>query len=61
MVDVVARFGEAYEDPLATLIQVKQNGKVQDYVDEFELALTQVCLIPEHSLSIFMAGLEHSI
>lgn len=58
--DVVARFGEAYEDPLAALIQVKQQGKVQDYIDEFELALTQVSWIPEHSLSIFLAGLEHS-
>lgn len=58
--DVTSRFGEAYEDPLATLIQVKQSGKVQEYVDAFELALTQVSLIPEHSLSIFLAGLEHS-
>lgn len=56
---VTARFGEAYEDPLAALIQVKQSGKVQEYIDEFELALTQVSLIPEHSLSIFLAGLEH--
>lgn len=59
--DVIARFGEAYEDPLAALIQVKQQGTVQDYIDAFELALTQVSLIPEHSLSIFLAGLEHSI
>lgn len=54
--DVAACFGEAYEDPLATLIQVKQTGKIQDYIDEFELALTQVSLNPEHSLSIFLAG-----
>lgn len=27
--DVAARFGEAYEDPLTALIQVKQVGKVQ--------------------------------
>lgn len=58
--DVHTRFGEAYEDPLANLIQVKQHGKVQDYIDEFELALTQVSLIPKHSLSIFLAGLERT-
>lgn len=58
--DVITRFGEAYADPLANLIQVKQHGKVQDYIDAFELALTQVSLIPEHSLSIFLAGLEHT-
>lgn len=28
--NVAARFGEAYEDPLAALIKVKQVGKVQD-------------------------------
>lgn len=28
-------------------------------MDKFELALTQVSLIPEHSLSIVLAGLDH--
>lgn len=40
--DVVARFGEVDEDPLAALIQVKQTGKVQDYIDEFELASNSI-------------------
>jgi hypothetical protein len=57
--DVTERFGDMYEDPLSALLQIKHNGKIQDYVDKFELALTQVNLIPEHSLSIFLAGLEH--
>lgn len=59
-VDVNNRFGDMYEDPLSALIKVKHTGYVQAYVDEFELALTQVSLIPEHSLSIFLAGLEHN-
>jgi hypothetical protein len=57
--DVTARFGDAYEDPLSSLLLIKHTGKIQDYIDQFELALTQVSLIPEHSLSIFLAGLEH--
>ncbi|GAU25735.1 hypothetical protein TSUD_216660 [Trifolium subterraneum] len=57
--DVTTRFGEAYEDPLSSLLQIKHVGKIQDYIDQFELALTQVNMIPEHSLSIFLAGLEH--
>jgi hypothetical protein len=57
--DITARFGDAFEDPLSSLLQVKHSGKVQDYIDQFELALTQVNLIPEHSLSIFLAGLEY--
>ncbi|CAJ2663739.1 unnamed protein product [Trifolium pratense] len=58
--DVTARFGDAYEDPLSSLLQIKHTGKIQDYIDQFELALTQVNLIPEHSLSIFLAGLEQN-
>lgn len=58
--DVVARFGDAYEDPLSSLIQVKHTGRVQDYIDAFELAQTQVTLLPEHALSIFLSGLEQN-
>lgn len=58
--NITLRFGNVYEDPLSILIQVKQTGKVQEYVDEFELVLTQVTLPPGHSLSIFLAGLEHN-
>ncbi|CAJ2678818.1 unnamed protein product [Trifolium pratense] len=47
-------------DPLSSLLQIKHTGKIQDYIDQFELALTQVNLIPEHSLSIFLAGLEQN-
>lgn len=58
--DVTTRFGDAYEDPLSNLLKIKQGSKIEDYINEFELALTQVNLIPEHSLSIFLAGLEHT-
>ncbi|GAU41744.1 hypothetical protein TSUD_180930 [Trifolium subterraneum] len=58
--DVTAHFGDAYEDHMSSLLQIKHTGKIQDYIDQFELALTQVTLIPEHSLNIFLAGLEHN-
>lgn len=60
--DISTRFGDAYEDPLSHLLKVKHGTKIDDYVNDFELALTltQVNLIPEHSLSIFLAGLEHN-
>ena len=38
---------------------MKHTGRVQEYIDHFDLALTQVNLIPEHSLSIFLAGLDY--
>lgn len=55
--DVITRFG----DPLSTLVQVKQTSKVHDYVDASELAQTQVSLLPQHALTIFLSGLENSI
>lgn len=58
--DVTTRFGDIYEDPLSSLIQIKHGGKIENYIDEFELGLTQVNLIPEHSLSVFFAGLDHT-
>lgn len=57
---VTTRFGDVYEEPLASLVSIKQISKLQDYLDQFELALTQVNLIPKHALSIILAGLEHS-
>lgn len=57
---VITRFSDAYGDPLSTLVQVKQTSKVHDYVDASELAQTQVSLLPEHALSIFLSGLENS-
>lgn len=43
------------------MVQVKQTSKVHDYVDASEPAQTQVSLLPEHALSIFLSGLENSI
>jgi hypothetical protein len=60
VIDVTQRFGEVFEDPLAELIHVKQTGSVQEYIDAFELASTQVNLFPEQSLSIFLARLENT-
>lgn len=50
--DISIRFGDAYEDRLSNLIQVKHSRKIQDYIVEFEVS--------QHSFSIFLAGLEHS-
>lgn len=38
---------------------MKYTGKIQDYIDQFGLALTLVTLILENSLSIFLVGLDH--
>jgi hypothetical protein len=46
--DVTARFRDAYEDHLSSLLQIKHVEKVQTYIYKFELGVTQVILIPEH-------------
>lgn len=56
--DVKCRFGDLHEDPLGDLVQMKHSKSVQNYIDDFELALTQVNILPEHALSIFIAGLD---
>ncbi|GAU25035.1 hypothetical protein TSUD_155090 [Trifolium subterraneum] len=40
--DVMARFGDAFEDPLSALLQIKHSRTIQEYIDAFELALTQL-------------------
>lgn len=56
--DVAQWFDKVYND-LLTLIKVKCKGRLHEYVDDFKLAWTQVSLLPEQALSVFLAGLEH--
>ena len=58
ILDPTLHFGEAFSDPLSELVNIKQTGSVQEYVNAFEMALTWVNLPQEHVLSIFLAGLE---
>lgn len=53
------RFGDLYEDSLSELIHVKHSGSIQSYIDDFELAHTEInILLPEHALSIFLSNLD---
>lgn len=38
---------------------MKHTTSAQTYINDFELALTQVGILPEHTLSIFLSSLEH--
>lgn len=57
IVDISARFGRLYDDPLADLVNLKQAEPVTDFLDKFECALTRLSLSSEHALSIFLANL----
>lgn len=50
-VEVMKRFGAAYEDPLADMKNLKQDGTIKQYQDEFDLLLSKVDLTEEQAIS----------
>lgn len=52
------RFREAYDDPMAELMNLKQTGSVREYHDCFDAIMTRLELSPKHSLTCLVAGLE---
>ncbi|TXG72195.1 hypothetical protein EZV62_000774 [Acer yangbiense] len=53
------RFGvNVFEDPMADLMNLKQLGTLQDYMDKFDLALSRVSLTEEYTISCFISGLR---
>ncbi|KAL8170543.1 hypothetical protein V2J09_022347 [Rumex salicifolius] len=58
VIDMSARFGELYDDPLSDLVNLKHEGSVDDFLDKFECALGRLNLSNEHALSIFLANLQ---
>ena len=60
--DLHLRFGEkAYEDPMAELKELQQEGELQEYLEEFEHLTTQVKLPENYLVSCFISGLHPSI
>ena len=58
---ILARFGRIYEDPLAEIKKLKQNGSVQQYIDEYDKLLCRVQLSDDQAMSFFSAGLYSEI
>ncbi|KAK0588913.1 hypothetical protein LWI29_007029 [Acer saccharum] len=53
------RFGDnVFEDPMADLMNLKQLGTLQDYMDKFDVALSRVSLTKEYAISCFISGLR---
>lgn len=59
--DITARFGELYDDPMADLKALIQEGSVQDYHDSFDALTSRLNLPEEYLLSCYVGGLEEEI
>lgn len=58
---VEQRFGHIYEDPMGELKNLKQNGPVQVYQDQFEVLLNQVELIEAQTINMYLGGLYKEV
>lgn len=53
-----ARFGiQPFDDPLAELMKLKQQGTVEQYQESFDALLNRVELPTSHAVSCFLSGL----
>ncbi|XP_074301263.1 uncharacterized protein LOC141632631 [Silene latifolia] len=53
---IKARFGNAYEDPMSELLDLKQSSDVQSYHDAFDILISKLDLQPDYALSFFLSG-----
>lgn len=59
--EILTRFGPMYEDPLADLKNLKQDGSVRQYQDEFDMLLSKVDLTEQQAISFYVGGLQEEI
>jgi hypothetical protein len=58
LVAIQVRFGKhSYDDPMETLLKLKQTGSLEEYKTQFEVLVNRVLrLIDSHKLSMFWVG-----
>uniref|UniRef100_A0A803MT80 Integrase catalytic domain-containing protein n=1 Tax=Chenopodium quinoa TaxID=63459 RepID=A0A803MT80_CHEQI len=59
--DIIARFGDLYDDPMEELKSLKQTGSVQEYHDSFDALASRLELSEPYLLSCYLAGLEEEV
>ncbi|KAG8386656.1 hypothetical protein BUALT_Bualt03G0171300 [Buddleja alternifolia] len=56
------RFGALlYEDPMLELVNLKQTGSIQDYLDRFDELMNCVDLFEPYAISCFLGGLKSEV
>ncbi|GJW59898.1 retrotransposable element Tf2 [Tanacetum coccineum] len=59
--EILKRFGACYEDPMEELKNLKQDGSVANYQDQFKVLLGKVELSDQYAISLFLGGLQTDI
>lgn len=56
--EIMRRFGAVYEDPLAELKNLKQDGTMRQYQDDFDVLLSKVDLTEQQAISFYIGALQ---
>lgn len=51
-------FGAMYEDPMGELVNLKQTGSVIEFQEDFNRIMTQLNLLVDNAISVFLAKLK---
>ena len=55
------RFGDACDDPMAKLMNLRQKGTISEYHEQFDAIMTRLDLPADYSLSCFLGGLKTEV
>ena len=58
---VLERFAPMFEDPMAEIKNLRQDGSVQVYQDAFDVLYNKLDIPEPHAISLFLAGLQDDI
>ncbi|GJR46649.1 hypothetical protein Tco_1314752 [Tanacetum coccineum] len=59
--EITARFNSVFEDPIVEIKNLKQDGEVNLYQDQFEVLLNRLELTESYLVSLFIEGLKSEI
>ena len=55
------RFGDACDDPMAELMNLREKGTISEYHEQFDAIMTRLDLPVDYSLSCFLGGLKTEV
>ncbi|GJT37834.1 reverse transcriptase [Tanacetum coccineum] len=59
--EIIARFNSVFEDPMVEIKNLKQDGEVKVYQEQFEVLLNRLDLTESYAVSFFIGGLKSEI
>nr|GEV85514.1 cytochrome P450 [Tanacetum cinerariifolium] len=59
--EIIARFNSVFEDPMVEIKNLKQDGEVKVYQEQFEVLLNRLDLTESYVVSLFIGGLKSEI